>query len=477
MSQRPSLVAFHGDRSGIGQSMAVASVGWLLAINGLRVVAIDWDLGKPSLHKYYMPFLSPDMLSCVHGIIDFVWEYALATRHAATIDTAEWRERVARFAPCACAIPPDLALQPSGVLDLVPAGGESSREVRVRYFSWPEFLDRLDGTNVLAAFFEHMTSRYDHVLVDCPAGRVTGGTTFPLLSADVLVPCFTLDRESITATSPMAKWAAERVAGRKVLVYPLAMRVQLSEKSLLDEALVATRDAFAWVTQPPNLTRTHGDWAPVCVPEIPHFVYQRALPPLVDRPGSYGTTAAYQALASAISGRGNIEWRPASDEQWRSYAAEYRIAQTGAADLMRPIPQPYHGQSSYAFVSYARDDRDRVLPILQDLIELGFRLWWDEEIPGGVDWHGYLAKRIQNCQGMLVFLTNRSAGSPYVAEELQIGHESGKPLLSIRLDWSALSSEVETVLGRYQMLDVAVEGFSAELARAMHSLIDSAGGA
>jgi hypothetical protein len=453
--------------------MAVASVGRLLAINGLRVVVIDWDLAKPSLPKYYTPFLPHDILSRSRGIIDFVWEYALAARHATKVDTAEWRERIEQFAPCACAIPTDLALQPSGELHLIPAGAESLRDVRTRYFSWPEFFDRLEGTNVLAALFEHFISRYDHVLVDCPAGRMTDGTMFPLLSTGVLVPCFTLDRESINATASMARWCTERVAGRQVLVYPLAMRVQLSELSLLEEALEASGQAFAWVSQPPGVT---GACPFAQVPEIPYFVYQRALPPLIDSPGSH-ITRAFEVLACAISGRASIKWRPVQDEQWRNHAAEYRVAETRVSHSTQPSPRPYYGESSYAFVSYARDDRDRVLPILQDLIELGFQLWWDEEIPGGVDWQGVLNRRIHNCQSMLVFVTNRSAQSRYVAQEIRIAHDSGKPFVSIRLDGTALPSEFETVLARYQMLDIAVEGFTVELARAMHLLTAPAAGA
>ena len=66
--------------------MALASVAWLLATNGCRVVAIDWDLEEPSLPKHCAPFLTHDTLSVKFGLIDLLWEYAVIVRRASTSD-------------------------------------------------------------------------------------------------------------------------------------------------------------------------------------------------------------------------------------------------------------------------------------------------------------------------------------------------------------------------------------------------------
>jgi Mrp family chromosome partitioning ATPase len=65
--------------------MALASVAWLLALNGRRVLTIDWDLANPSLPKYYTPFLAPDTFSLSDGVIDFVWKNAMSARRARTV--------------------------------------------------------------------------------------------------------------------------------------------------------------------------------------------------------------------------------------------------------------------------------------------------------------------------------------------------------------------------------------------------------
>ena len=46
---------------------------------------------------------------------------------------------------------------------------------------------------------------------------------------------------------------------------------------------------------------------------------------------------------------------------------------------------PYDSAEPYLFVSYARRDRELVIPIVQDLVRAGVRLWWDEGLHAGED--------------------------------------------------------------------------------------------
>jgi MinD-like ATPase involved in chromosome partitioning or flagellar assembly len=472
MKQPRKVIAFCSDRPGIGQSMALASVAWLLATNGCRVVAIDWDLEEPSLLKYYAPFLAHDTLSLKPGLIDLVWEYALTARRASTRDLNDSRRCITEFTPHELDVPDDLRAQSTGVLHLISAGREPKRSLRVDYFSWREFFDILEGYSFLSTLFGYLSPQYDHILVDCPAHRrVNDATVFPLRKADVVIPCFTLDEESISATANLARWVTRQAVGREVSIYPVPSRVQHAEMELMTQAMDSARDAFAWLTAPPSAPGVPGDnyWWAMEVPEIPYYAFQRVLPPLIELDARFGATRVYNQLARAITGKAELEWRHASGEQRGKYMEEGR-ARVRPPNSARPAPVPFYGHSSYVFVSYARDDRDEVLPILQDLIEMEFRLWWDEEIPGGVDWHAHLTQRIQSCQFLLLFASKRSGQSQYVSEEIQLANRSNKPLLTIRLDLAALPVDLQYVLGRYQMLDVAAERFHEQLVRAMRFL-------
>jgi hypothetical protein len=470
MKQPIKLVAFCSDRPGIGQSMALASVAWLLATNGRRVVAIDWDLEEPSLPKYYAPFLRHDTSSPKPGLIDLLWEYALTARRAPASDLNDLQRRITKFTPHELVIPNDSSVQATGVLHLITAGREPKRSLRVRYFSWREFFDILEGNSFLSTLFEHLSSHYDHILVDCPAcRRVNDAIVFPLRKTDAVVPCFTLDPESFNATAELARWITKKIVGREVFVYPLPLKVEPSEAERRSKAIAAARDAFAWMTEPPSIPGLDDYWAQMEVPTIAFYAYQRALPPLVELDKRFGLTWVYHQLACAISGEAGLKWLLTSKEQSEKYWEELS-ALTHRPDSVRPAPQPYYGRSLYGFVSYARDDRDEVLPILQDLIELEFHLWWDEEIPGGADWHAYLDQRIRDCQYMLLFASKRSSQSDYVSEEIRLANGSKKPLLTIRLDSTPLPRDLQSILGPHQTLDAAAERFHEQLVRAIHIL-------
>jgi Mrp family chromosome partitioning ATPase len=57
------VVTFYSYKGGTGRSMALANVAWILASAGNRVLAIDWDLEAPGLHRYFHPFLRDKELS------------------------------------------------------------------------------------------------------------------------------------------------------------------------------------------------------------------------------------------------------------------------------------------------------------------------------------------------------------------------------------------------------------------------------
>ncbi|HCU92521.1 MAG TPA: hypothetical protein DHU96_07160, partial [Actinobacteria bacterium] len=47
------VVTFYSFKGGTGRTMALANVAWILAANGKRVLAADWDLESPGLHRFF----------------------------------------------------------------------------------------------------------------------------------------------------------------------------------------------------------------------------------------------------------------------------------------------------------------------------------------------------------------------------------------------------------------------------------------
>jgi Mrp family chromosome partitioning ATPase len=70
------IVSFYSYKGGLGRSMTMANVAWILASNGRRVLTIDWHLDAPGLHRYFGPFLLDPLLTETRGFIEFVADYA-----------------------------------------------------------------------------------------------------------------------------------------------------------------------------------------------------------------------------------------------------------------------------------------------------------------------------------------------------------------------------------------------------------------
>ena len=72
------VITFYGYKGGVGRTMALANVAWLLATNGYRVLMIDWDLEAPGLHRYFYPFSDDPGFERSSGLLDLLWEYVRA---------------------------------------------------------------------------------------------------------------------------------------------------------------------------------------------------------------------------------------------------------------------------------------------------------------------------------------------------------------------------------------------------------------
>ena len=46
----------------------------------------------------------------------------------------------------------------------------------------------------------------------------------------------------------------------------------------------------------------------------------------------------------------------------------------------------YEGQEPYIFVSYCYKDKESVIPVIQRMIEKGYRIWFDRGIHPGSEW-------------------------------------------------------------------------------------------
>src|ERR1051326_8441520 len=87
---RGRIATFYSYKGGTGRSMALANFAWIMAASGKRVLAIDWDLEAPGLHRYFRPFLvDPDLFE-TDGLIDTVWSLTASAVAKSSSDKADY---------------------------------------------------------------------------------------------------------------------------------------------------------------------------------------------------------------------------------------------------------------------------------------------------------------------------------------------------------------------------------------------------
>ena len=85
-------------------------------------------------------------------------------------------------------------------LDLVPAGLQNhTYSTRVNSFDWGSFYERLGGGTFLDAVKKRLREeeKYDYILIDSRTGVSDTSGICTVQIPDILVICFTLNRQSI----------------------------------------------------------------------------------------------------------------------------------------------------------------------------------------------------------------------------------------------------------------------------------------
>lgn len=129
------------------------------------------------------------------------------------------------------------------------------------------------------------------------------------------------------------------------------------------------------------------------------------------------------------------------------------------------VEMPYSGSEDYVFVSYSHSDKDMVFPILAKLQRTGCRIWYDEGIKGGENWRKILASKIESekCVNFLLFSSKNAISSIHVCAEINAALNCEKKIITIRLDDSRFTLDLEMYLKSLQTLNEADSSFDKKL--------------
>ena len=153
--KRPGTVCtFYSYKGGVGRSMAVANVGVVMAMEGHRVLLVDWDLEAPGLEVYFRKGARLD---------------GDPKTKAGVVDLLEARARSESLDWTKCLLKAEFF---GHSLDIITAGSRTDDyRRRVQQFNWDDLFSKHRIGNYINSLREEWRAAYDFVLIDSLYGH------------------------------------------------------------------------------------------------------------------------------------------------------------------------------------------------------------------------------------------------------------------------------------------------------------------
>lgn len=360
LPSRGQIVTFYSFKGGTGRTMALANVAWIMAANGKRVLAVDWDLESPGLHHYFRPFLTDPQLRHSRGVIDVIRDFAASVIDPGTpADGPQWYRHYADVEREAVSL--NWRFPNRGSLDLLPAGVQDpAYSQRVSTFDWRNFYERLNGETFLRAMRESMRQHYDYVLIDSRTGLSDSAGICTVIMPDTVIDCFTLNDQSIDGAAAVAEAIRNQRRDNTVRILPVPMRVEAAEQFKLEAGRDYARYRFSSYLDA-TAEEVDAYWGDIEIPYKPFFAYEEILAVFGERSRQeYSLLSSFERLSGVITGNA-VRELPAIDERER----RRRLAQYERQKSLLP---------NDVVISYASVNRSWTDWIANELESIGLRV-------------------------------------------------------------------------------------------------------
>jgi MinD-like ATPase involved in chromosome partitioning or flagellar assembly len=359
---RGRITTFYSYKGGTGRSMALANFAWIVAASGKRVLAIDWDLEAPGLHRYFRPFLvDPDLFE-TDGLIDTFWSFAAsafarapsAEKRTALEDgdaTEEALEDATRRL--------DWKFSTGGYIDFIGAGRQDGTySQRVNTFDWKRFYE-VGGAHVLTAAKKHLRTRYDWVLIDSRTGVSDTSGICTIQMPETVVAYFTLNRQSIDGVTAILRsiraFRSASVDGSAINFFPIATRIENAEADRLEVARGYARAALLDFLPKVMQSRQREYWDKMEISYRPAYAFEEILAAFGDATGATGAAdtmlSQVEATAQGITGDETLRMPEIVEADRARVLAKYAF---GALPVAAKKPHTGHDAVDIEFLRSVR---------------------------------------------------------------------------------------------------------------------------
>jgi hypothetical protein len=283
VSGRPKsskIITFYSYKGGVGRSMALANIAVLLARDhGLNVIAVDWDLEAPGLHRFFG--LSDDELD--EGVIDYLHLYKALIRDPKQkismddLSIVSYLRKIDSFGS-------------GGQIYLLGAGAQKDKAQYtelVRTFDWENFYREWNGARVIESMRTELKDIFDVCLIDSRTGITDIGGICTLQLPDIVVFIFAFNAQNIYGIGQIAREIANpdnqtvKALQRRPKMIFLPSRKELSEVGRLREWEGNAARRLEIYCDTPQIRQAYGDvltyFRKISIPYVPYFAYGEEL--------------------------------------------------------------------------------------------------------------------------------------------------------------------------------------------------------
>lgn len=109
--------------------------------------------------------------------------------------------------------------------------------------------------------------------------------------------------------------------------------------------------------------------------------------------------------------------------------------------------KPYEGEEPYIFISYAHADSERVMRVVNDMHDRGYRIWYDEGIEVGSEWPECIAEHLAGAHLVMAFVSNAYMKSDNCRREMHFTLSKRKKIINIFLERTEMTPGMEMQIG------------------------------
>lgn len=436
------IITFYSYKSGVGRTMAAANVAWILASNGKRVLAIDWDLEAPGLHYYFLPFLSDSTLGSTEGLIDLILGYQSKVTTPLPPDEEDWLERCADISRFAASL--EWEFPDGGTLDMVVSGRQDPIYTElVLGLDWRGLYDRMNGGAFLNLVRKRMKEHYDYILIDSRAGISDSSSICTVQMPDKLVMCTSLDGRGLEGIAKVGRSVKQQRPD--IRIYPVLSRIDRAELGETERRVNAARERLAPLIDhlPPDRVKEY--LHEVQFLYVPAYSYGEGLA-VFDRKSVVRDAIVEPAerLTSYLSDGKVSQAVPVAEETRQ--AVEAWSTDRSPLEQKKAAAPKVRVFFSYSHVDKKYMDKRSLLGYLDGLERSGeVEFWWDEEIVAGDKWDEEIRGRIRETDIALILVSQWFLNSAY-CQKVEIRnflHECQRngliifPIILSACDWKA----------------------------------------